>query len=92
MEAKFLFVCFFFLMFDRNWLTFPFKVADQQAAVFGQCCFDVGDVNCTMGTGSFIDINTGSYPHASVAGNSKLRNLLFTGLQFSTSMTATWPF
>ncbi|CAH3195885.1 unnamed protein product [Porites evermanni] len=43
-------------------------VADQQAAVFGQCCFDVGDVNCTMGTGSFIDINTGSYPHASVAG------------------------
>ena len=46
----------------------PFKVADQQAAVFGQCCFDAGDVNCTMGTGSFIDINTGPYPHASVAG------------------------
>nr|XP_058973546.1 putative glycerol kinase 5 [Pocillopora verrucosa] len=43
-------------------------VADQQAAVFGQCCFDAGDVNCTMGTGSFIDINTGPYPHASVAG------------------------
>lgn len=43
-------------------------VADQQAAVFGQCCFDTGDVNCTMGTGSFIDINTGPYPHASVAG------------------------
>ncbi len=37
--------------------------------MFGQCCFDTGDVNCTMGTGSFIDINTGSYPHASVAGN-----------------------
>ena len=78
MEAKFLFVCLFiyFLIFNCNWLTFSFKVADQQAAVFGQCCFDVGDVNCTMGTGSFIDINTGSYPHASVAGNSKLRNLL----------------
>lgn len=43
-------------------------VADQQASVFGQCCFDPGDVNCTMGTGSFIDINTGSCPHASVAG------------------------
>ncbi|XP_015774274.1 PREDICTED: putative glycerol kinase 5 [Acropora digitifera] len=43
-------------------------VADQQAAVFGQCCFDPGDVNCTMGTGSFVNINTGSYPHASVAG------------------------
>ena len=83
MDVKFLFVCLFiyFLILNYNWLTFPFKVADQQAAVFGQCCFDVGDVNCTMGTGSFIDINTGSYPHASVAGNSKLRNLLFTGLQ-----------
>ena len=44
------------------------QVADQQAAVFGQCCFDPGDVNCTMGTGSFVNINTGSYPHASVAG------------------------
>ena len=87
MEAKFLFVCLFIYLFiyllilNYNWLTFPFKVADQQAAVFGQCCFDVGDVNCTMGTGSFIDINTGSYPHASVAGNSKPRNLLFMGLQ-----------
>lgn len=38
--------------------------------MFGQCCFDVGDVKCTMGTASFIDINTGKYPHASVAGNS----------------------
>ena len=78
MEAKFLFVYLFIylLILNYNWLTFSFKVADQQAAVFGQCCFDVGDVNCTMGTGSFIDINTGSYPHASVAGNSKLRDLL----------------
>ena len=77
----FIYLLIYLLILNYNWLTFPFKVADQQAAVFGQCCFDVGDVNCTMGTGSFIDINTGSYPHASVAGNSKLRNLLFTGLQ-----------
>lgn len=48
-----------------------FQVADQQAAMFGQCCFDAGDVNCTMGTGSFVDINTGSYPHASVAGKTE---------------------
>ncbi|RYZ87921.1 MAG: glycerol kinase, partial [Proteobacteria bacterium] len=27
---------------------------DQQAALFGQTCFDVGDVKCTFGTGSFI--------------------------------------
>ncbi|XP_031554856.1 putative glycerol kinase 5 [Actinia tenebrosa] len=43
-------------------------VADQQSAMFGQCCFDVGDVKCTMGTGTFICVNTGKYPHASVAG------------------------
>ncbi|XP_005106262.1 putative glycerol kinase 5 [Aplysia californica] len=43
-------------------------VADQQGSMFGHCCFDVGDVKCTLGTGTFIDLNTGSKPHASVAG------------------------
>ncbi|CAL1579366.1 unnamed protein product [Knipowitschia caucasica] len=43
-------------------------VADQQAAMFGECCFDVGDVKITMGTGTFMDIHTGSKPHTSVAG------------------------
>lgn len=46
-------------------------MADQQAAMFGECCFDVGDVKITMGTGTFMDINTGSKPHTSVAGKSK---------------------
>ena len=36
--------------------------------MFGECCFDVGDVKITMGTGTFMDINTGSKPHTSVAG------------------------
>ena len=58
-------------------------MADQQAAVFGQCCFDVGDVNCTLGTGSFINVNTGSYPHASVAGMiSMLECLTLASLSF----------
>lgn len=43
-------------------------VADQQGAMFGQCCFRVGDVKCTMGTGTFLDVNTGRQPHASIAG------------------------
>ncbi|KAE8604798.1 hypothetical protein XENTR_v10014833 [Xenopus tropicalis] len=43
-------------------------VADQQAAMFGQCCFDVGNVKLTMGTGSFISINTGERLHTSIAG------------------------
>uniref|UniRef100_A0A667ZEZ9 Glycerol kinase 5 n=1 Tax=Myripristis murdjan TaxID=586833 RepID=A0A667ZEZ9_9TELE len=45
-----------------------YQMADQQAAMFGQCCFDTGDVKITMGTGTFMDINTGSKPHTSVAG------------------------
>ncbi|XP_028988346.1 putative glycerol kinase 5 isoform X1 [Betta splendens] len=43
-------------------------MADQQAAMFGECCFEVGDVKITMGTGTFMDINTGNKPHTSVAG------------------------
>lgn len=33
---------------------------DQQAALFGQAGFKIGDVKCTFGTGSFILLNTGS--------------------------------
>lgn len=33
---------------------------DQQAALFGQVCFDVGEAKCTFGTGSFMLMNTGS--------------------------------
>ncbi|XP_061098846.1 putative glycerol kinase 5 isoform X2 [Conger conger] len=43
-------------------------MADQQAAMFGECCFNTGDVKITMGTGTFLDINTGNKPHASWAG------------------------
>ena len=32
---------------------------DQQSALFGQCCFEPGDVKNTYGTGSFILMNTG---------------------------------
>src|SRR5579885_1918414 len=32
---------------------------DQQAATFGQACFDVGDVKSTYGTGCFALVNTG---------------------------------
>lgn len=33
---------------------------DQQAALFGQCCFEKGDVKCTYGTGCFLLMNTGA--------------------------------
>ena len=41
---------------------------DQQSALFGQTCFDVGDSKCTYGTGSFILTNTGSDVVRSDAG------------------------
>ena len=41
---------------------------DQQAALFGQCCFDKGDVKNTFGTGSFILMNTGTEAIKSKAG------------------------
>lgn len=33
---------------------------DQQAALFGQCCFNKGDVKNTYGTGCFLLMNTGT--------------------------------
>ena len=41
---------------------------DQQAALFGQACFDDGESKCTYGTGSFILVNTGTTPVRSDAG------------------------
>jgi glycerol kinase len=38
---------------------------DQQAALFGQCCFAPGDAKNTYGTGSFLLMNTGSRPRRS---------------------------
>ncbi|POI30528.1 hypothetical protein CIB84_005722 [Bambusicola thoracicus] len=40
-------------------------VADQQSAMFGECCFQPGDVKLTMGTGGFWDVNTGGNLFAS---------------------------
>lgn len=33
---------------------------DQHAALFGQCCFEPGEAKCTLGTGAFLLMNTGS--------------------------------
>ena len=34
-------------------------LGDQQAALFGQTCFSVGEGKCTYGTGAFLLVNTG---------------------------------
>lgn len=41
---------------------------DQQAALFGQLCFEKGDVKNTYGTGNFILMNTGDTPSISNNG------------------------
>jgi glycerol kinase len=39
--------------------------ADQQSALFAELCFNPGDVKCTHGTGTFIDMNVGHKPPVS---------------------------
>jgi glycerol kinase len=39
-------------------------LGDQQAALFGQACFDAGDAKNTYGTGCFLLVNTGAEPVA----------------------------
>jgi glycerol kinase len=34
-------------------------LGDQQAAIFGQTCYQVGEAKCTYGTGGFLLLNTG---------------------------------
>ncbi|PTE73583.1 glycerol kinase GlpK [Staphylococcus devriesei] len=41
---------------------------DQQAALFGQACFERGDVKNTYGTGGFMLMNTGEEPVKSDSG------------------------
>ncbi|MCW3044650.1 MAG: glycerol kinase [Actinobacteria bacterium] len=43
-------------------------LGDQQAALFGQCCFDEGDAKNTYGTGCFLLVNTGGRRVASSSG------------------------
>ena len=41
---------------------------DQQAALFGQCCFEKGEVKNTYGTGCFLLMNTGKEAFSSKNG------------------------
>jgi glycerol kinase len=43
-------------------------LGDQQAALFGQVCFDPGEAKNTYGTGNFLLLNTGTEPVGSANG------------------------
>lgn len=55
---------------DAEWLGAPVPVAgiagDQQAAAFGEACFEPGMVKSTYGTGGFLLMNIGAEPRMSV--------------------------
>ena len=43
-----------------GWIPVCGAAGDQLAALFGQCCFEKGEVKTTYGTGCFLLMNTGS--------------------------------
>jgi glycerol kinase len=43
-------------------------LVDQQAALFGQACFNAGEMKCSFGTGSFLLMNIGDTPRLSDHG------------------------
>jgi glycerol kinase len=43
-------------------------LVDQQAALFGQACFNAGEMKCSFGTGSFLLMNIGDKPRFSSNG------------------------
>jgi glycerol kinase len=51
---------------------------DQQAALFGQAGYNVGDVKCTYGTGNFILFNTGEQ---AVSSRHNLLTTVYYGLE-----------
>ena len=57
---------------DVGWLPRGIPIAgiagDQQAALFGQACFEHGEAKNTCGTGCFMLLNTGARPVASTRG------------------------
>lgn len=44
------------------------SMADQAASLFGQGCTKPGDLKITMGTGTFVNVNTETKPHGSITG------------------------
>ena len=62
--------------FGETWPDGPFGgrvpvtavLGDQQAALFGQCCFEAGEAKNTYGTGCFLLMHTGRERRASTHG------------------------
>ncbi|MDE7384214.1 MAG: glycerol kinase GlpK [Anaeroplasmataceae bacterium] len=72
---------------DKEILGFEIPICgvagDQQSALFGQCCFDKGDLKVTYGTGCFLLMNTGNEALVS-------KNGLITSLGCQTDQTPSY--
>ena len=55
---------------------------DQQAALFGQTCYEPGQSKCTYGTGAFLLMNTGTKP---ILSNNQLIATIAWGLNGKTT-------
>jgi glycerol kinase len=53
---------------DLDGIPIAGDLGDQQAALFGQTCFSVGEAKNTYGTGNFLLLNTGNEPVQSKSG------------------------
>jgi glycerol kinase len=73
-------------------------IGDQQASLFAHGCHEAGDVKCTNGTGTFMDINIGSEYAMPQAGLATMvaweiagkRSYLFEGMLPGTGSTIQW--
>jgi glycerol kinase len=54
--------------FDLDGVPIAGDLGDQQAALFGQACFEAGQAKCTYGTGVFMLMHTGERPVHSTHG------------------------
>ncbi|XP_012158062.1 putative glycerol kinase 5 [Ceratitis capitata] len=53
---------------QNTFISIEAAVSDQTAALWGSQCFERGDVKITLGTGAFLNLNTGNDCHASLMG------------------------
>ncbi|XP_060527084.1 putative glycerol kinase 5 isoform X2 [Cylas formicarius] len=65
-------------------------MADQSASMYGSCSFKENDLKLTLGTGAFMNVNTGEKIHASLNGmypliGWKVKNRLTYALEISCS-------
>lgn len=56
-----------------------FQLADQSAAMLGSCCFNKNDLKVTIGTGAFINENTGENINCQLDGIYPLVGWKFNG-------------